>query len=110
MVAGLTNWDTTTKGPLFPPLGSRSHNNHGYPGNWFDPVGGQSPDQLGISGEGRMLKKFKIPKGTGLKSHSRPILDRWTNPEKPIQTNGGGIQLIVNDDSRSLVHSLNGLD
>jgi|GEM_PF-2236530 len=85
-------------------------NSHGYPGNWFDPVGGQSADQLGISGEGRMLKQFKMPKGTGLKSHSRPILDRWTNPEKPIQTNGGGIQLIVNDDSKSLVNTLNGLD
>ena len=82
---------------------------HGYPGNWFDPIGDQAPDMLGISGEGRTLKSFKMPNGSGLKSYSKPILDEWTNPEHPIQTNGGGVQLLINDATKSSVNTINGL-
>jgi hypothetical protein len=70
---------------------------HGNPGNWFDPIGGQTPDSLGISGEGRHAAAFNVPPGSGLKSTSRPILDKWTNKNNPVQTEGGGIQLLVND-------------
>ncbi|WP_158681678.1 hypothetical protein [Microbulbifer pacificus] len=82
---------------------------HGYPGNWFDPIGSQTPDMLGISGDGRALKAFKMPKGDGLTSFSKPILDKWTTPDSPVQTNGGGIQLLINDTTKASVNSLNGL-
>ncbi|GAB2528843.1 hypothetical protein [Microbulbifer agarilyticus] len=96
---------------LFPPPDYMTQyvNSHGYPGNWFDPEGGQSPDSLGISGVGRTLKEFKMPTGTGLQSHSKAILDTWTTPEMPVQTNGGGVQLIVNDDVKNSVNILNGI-
>ena len=58
---------------------------------------GQSPDSLGISGEGRHTASFKVPEGTGLKTTSAPILDSWTNKQNPVQTQGGGTQLLVND-------------
>lgn len=82
---------------------------HGYPGSWFDPIGNQSPSSLGISGEGRTAADFKMPTGTGLQSHARPILDNWTNPDNPVQTVGGGTQLVVNDETKALVNKLNGL-
>jgi hypothetical protein len=74
---------------------------HGYPGNWFDPIGGQTPDSLGISGEGRHIATFDVPPGSGLQSTSRPILDKWTNKNNHVQTKGGGIQLLVNDTVKS---------
>ena len=80
---------------------------HGFPGNWFDPTGEQSPDALGLSGEGRILKSFKMPKSKGLLSHSKPIVDNWTNPSNPVSTAGGGKQLFVNDGTKAAVISLN---
>jgi len=95
----------------FPPPEHMSQyvNSHGYPGNWFDPIGNQSPDALGISGEGRTLAKFTMPQGSGLQTHSKPILDTWTTIDKPIQTNGGGVQLFVNDNVKKLTISLNNI-
>lgn len=95
----------------FPPPDKMSQyvGSHGYPGNWFDPVGDQTPDMLGINGEGRTLTSFEMPVGSGLKSHSKPILDTWTDPDNPIQTNGGGVQLFVNNETREGVLNLNGL-
>lgn len=89
----------------FPPPDFMSQHvrEHGYPGNWFDPIGGQTPDSLGISGEGRHVAQFKMPVGTGLKSTSRPIVDKWTNPSNPVATNGGGVQLLVNDQVKAAV-------
>lgn len=46
---------------------------HGYPGNWFDPLSNQTPDLLGISGEGRTKKTFTVVKGTGLKPTAKPV-------------------------------------
>ena len=80
---------------------------HGFPGNWFDPTSEQSPDELGLSGEGRVLKSFKMPKSKGLLSRSKPIVDTWTNPSNPVSTAGGGKQLFVNDGTKTAVISLN---
>ncbi|WP_245608424.1 hypothetical protein [Shewanella waksmanii] len=80
---------------------------HGYPGNWFDPLSSQSPDELGISGEGRTLKSFKVVEGTGLMSTAKPVVDTWTVPGKALVTNGGGIQLLVNDSVKSAISKIN---
>ena len=76
---------------------------NGRPGNWFDPIGKQSPDVLGISGEGRNVAEFKVPRGTGLQSRARPVVDTWTNPQNPVSTQGGGVQLFVNNTVRNNV-------
>jgi len=95
----------------FPPPENMSQyvKSHGYPGSWFDPKGGQSADSLGISSEGRKLAVFKVPEGSGLLSYSKPILDNWTNNTNPIQTNGGGQQLLVNDTIKNKIISINGV-
>ncbi|HEX5794168.1 MAG TPA: polymorphic toxin type 46 domain-containing protein, partial [Rheinheimera sp.] len=80
---------------------------HGFPGNWFDPTSKQTPDELGLSGEGRTLTSFKMPESQGLLSHSKPIVDNWTNPGNPVSTAGGGKQLFVNDGTKTAVISLN---
>ncbi len=80
---------------------------HGYPGNWFDPLSTQTPEMLGISGETRTLKSFTVVPGSGLKSIAKPVVDNWTNPENPIATSGGGIQLLVNDETKSMISSIN---
>ncbi|WP_226415258.1 RHS repeat-associated core domain-containing protein [Shewanella glacialimarina] len=80
---------------------------HGYPGNWFDPLSNQSPDLLGISGEGRTLKSFKVVDGTGLKSTAKPVMDTWTTPDKPLFTNGGGTQLLVSDSVKAAISKIN---
>lgn len=80
---------------------------HGFPGNWFDPLGNQTPDALGLNGEGRTPASFKMPSSQGLLSHSKPIVDNWTNPGAPVSTAGGGKQLLVNDDTKKSVISLN---
>lgn len=80
---------------------------HGFPGNWFDPQGNQTPDALGLSGEGRTLTPFKMPSSQGLLSYSKPIVDNWTNPGVSVSTAGGGKQLLVNDDTKKSVITLN---
>ena len=77
---------------------------HGNPGNWFDPVGKQTADSLGVNAATRTSKAFKMPKGDGLLSRSRPIIDDWTVPEQSVQTGGGGIQLFVNDKVKNCVN------
>ncbi|HED17557.1 MAG TPA: hypothetical protein ENI64_12180 [Gammaproteobacteria bacterium] len=93
----------------FPPPDTMAQyvKSHGYPGNWFDPKGNQSADSLGISGEGRKMAKFTVPQGTGLLSYSKPILDNWTNSANPIQTKGGGQQLLINDKLKKRIISIN---
>ena len=82
-------------------------NSHGNTGKWFDPIGGQTPDELGINSDGKILKKFKMPKGSGLKSYSNSIVDNWSDPSNPVKTSGGGEQLFVNDEVKNKVISLN---
>ena len=74
---------------------------HQKPGNFFDPVGGQSADSLGISDEGRVQKTFKTPKGKGLISTSAPIEDKWTNPDNPVMCDGGGKQVVVGSETKN---------
>jgi len=69
-------------------------------GNFFDPVGGQSANSLGLSDKGRELKKFKTPNGIGLKSTAAPIVDNWTTPGSEVSTEGGGSQIVVGSDMR----------
>ncbi len=57
----------------------------------------------GLNGNTRSLKAFKIPSGTGLKSYAKPVLDDWTVPEVPVETSGGGVQLLVNDSIKKSV-------
>lgn len=80
---------------------------HGYPGNWFDPLSTQTPEMLGISGETRTLKNFTVVPGRGLKTTAKPVVDDWTNPDNPIATSGGGIQLLVNDETKNMISSIN---
>lgn len=95
----------------FPPPDSMTQHvkSHGYPGNWFDPLGTQTPDSLGISGEGRKLASFNIPEGNGLLSTSKPILDTWTNSNNPVQTSGGGQQIFINDEIKKKIISMNNI-
>jgi len=83
----------------FPPPDTMTQyvKSHGHPGNWFDPLSNQSPDSLGLNGDTRSLKAFKVPEGTGLQSYAKPVLDDWTVPANPVKTSGGGIQLLVNN-------------
>jgi hypothetical protein len=72
------------------------------PGNFFDPVGGQSADSLGLNGDPaiRESKTFKTPPGQGLKSTAAPITDDWTDRNKAVQTKGGGTQIVVDGPTR----------
>jgi hypothetical protein len=74
---------------------------HGFPGNFFDPVGNQSGDSLGLNADpsARASKTFNVPpaKQQGLVSRNGPIIDDWTDPKKPTPTRGGGTQLTVDD-------------
>jgi len=83
----------------FPPPDTMTQyvQSHGNPGNWFDPLGNQSPDALGINGQTRQLKEFKMPHGDGLLSQASPFLDIWTVEGTSVQTSGGGYQVLVND-------------
>lgn len=89
----------------FPPPDTMTQfvKSHGFPGNWFDPMSSQTPDSLGLNGNTRSLKAFKVPSGTGLKSYAKPVLDDWTVPEVPVETSGGGVQLLVNDSIKKSV-------
>ncbi|GAD00826.1 hypothetical protein [Agarivorans albus] len=93
----------------FPPPESMSQHvkSHGYPGNWFDPKSNQSPDSLGISGEGRTSKPFTVVKGTGLKSSAKPVKDNWTTPGVDVHCSGGGTQLLVNDEIKNKIIEIN---
>jgi hypothetical protein len=74
---------------------------HGYPGNWFDPIGNQPATSLGLSNEGRTYKSFKAPKGKGLKGVAKSVVDTWTNKKNRVKTEGGGTQLFVNDNVKT---------
>jgi len=72
------------------------------PGNFFDPIGGQSADSMGLNGNPaiRESNTFKTSKGEGLLSTAAPIDDTWTDPVKPMRTSGGGKQLVVDNATR----------
>src|SRR4029077_17793127 len=69
----------------------------GKPGNFFDPLGNQTGDQLGLNDDPvvRVQKAFVTPKGQALRSTASPIVDDWTDPKNPVVTKGGGTQMVV---------------
>jgi hypothetical protein len=76
----------------------------GKPGNFFDPLGNQTGDQLGLNDDPniRVQKAFATPKGKALRSTAAPIVDNWTDPKNPINTKGGGTQMVVDSVTRDL--------
>lgn len=76
----------------------------GKPGNFFDPIGNQTGDQLGLNDDPsiRVQKAFATPKGQALRSTAAPIVDNWTDPKNPIHTKGGGTQMVVDSATRDL--------
>jgi uncharacterized Zn-binding protein involved in type VI secretion len=76
----------------------------GKPGNFFDPLGNQTGDQLGLNDDPniRVQKAFATPKGKALRSTAAPIVDNWTDPKNPINTKGGGTQMAVDSATRDL--------
>jgi hypothetical protein len=76
----------------------------GKPGNFFDPLGNQTGDQLGLNDDPsiRVQKTFATPKGQALRSTAAPIVDNWTDPKNPINTKGGGTQMVVDSATRDL--------
>lgn len=74
----------------------------GRPGNFFDPIGNQTGDQLGLNDDPniRVSKSFGTPKGKALRSTAAPIVDDWTDPKNAVNTKGGGIQMVVDSDTR----------
>jgi RHS repeat-associated protein len=82
---------------------------HGHPGNFFDPIGGQSPDQLGLNGDPalRQPKVFNVPATNppqqGLVSGNGPVIDDWTDPTNHVSTKGGGTQMTVDNITKGSV-------
>lgn len=74
----------------------------GKPGNFFDPQGNQTGDQLGLNDDPkiRVQKSFKTPKGQALRSTAAPIVDDWTDPANAVKTTGGGTQMVVDSATR----------
>lgn len=69
------------------------------PGNYFAPAG-STPDSLGISGEGRVLRQFVVTKDTTvLQSTAAPIVPDWSGDPDPAATSGGGTQWFTTDKS-----------
>ena len=100
---GVVNGGVDLKKPLevmsFPPPDTMAQyvRAHGNPGNWFDPVGGQTADSMGLNQATRHVRQFAVPEGDGLLSSAKPVIDDWTVPKAPVPTSGGGAQLFVND-------------
>jgi hypothetical protein len=87
---------------------------HGQPGNWFDPKGGQTGDQLGLNTDPahRHPRTFNVPPGgqrTALESTAAPITDDWTDRTTPVATRGGGTQWTVPHDDKSAIATHNPL-
>ncbi len=80
--------------------------NHGYPGNFADPLSTQRPVELGLNPDPAMRqpKTFTVPntnpKQQGLVSTAGPVVDDWTDPANPVQVNGGGTQMTIDDTTR----------
>lgn len=76
----------------------------GKPGNFFDPIGNQTGDQLGLNDDPKIResKAFVTPRGQALRSTAAPIVDDWTDPKNAVQTKGGGTQMVVDSATRDL--------
>jgi len=73
------------------------------PGKWFDPLGNQPGDSLGLNDDPkfREKKRFKTPRGQALKSTAAPVREGWTDPENPVDCKGGGTQMLMDGEMQS---------
>ena len=69
----------------------------GYPGNWYDPKGGQQGDHIGLNTDPAQRKHttFHVPPGEALSTTAGPITDDWTDKDNPTHKPGGGPQYTV---------------
>ncbi|MFT3783679.1 MAG: hypothetical protein QM790_16830 [Nibricoccus sp.] len=83
--------------PPPPQMGQYVRRSASAPGNFFDPIGGQSADSMGLNGDAsaREYRTYTTPHGQGLKSTAAPITDTWTDANNPVVTRGGGQQIVV---------------
>lgn len=70
------------------------------PGRFFDPLGNQHRANLGINPDKKLRRRIEFTADkessiTGLRSTAAPIIDTWTDPKNPIETKGGGEQLMI---------------
>ena len=72
-----------------------------YLGNFFSPSAQALPTCLGISGTGRTQVTATLPAGAGLRSVAAPIVDTWTTAGVSVQTEGGCVQVVVNNDTKT---------
>jgi hypothetical protein len=78
-------------------------------GNWMDPKGGQSGDQLGLNTDPACRTPATLnvpPKADGsqrsaLSSTAAPITDDWTDKSNPKPTPGGGTQYTITPSDRN---------
>jgi len=72
-------------------------NDHGNPGNWFDPTGKAHPSALGISPKDRMLNNFAMNQdGFAIESVARPMKVDW-GVDKGYDAVGGAKQWFIPD-------------
>jgi hypothetical protein len=82
---------------------------HGNPGNFFDPIGGQSADHLGLNGDPnlRQSRTFSVaktdPSQQALVSKNGPIIDDWTDASNPVPTRGTGTQMTVDNTTKASI-------
>jgi hypothetical protein len=80
---------------------------HGNPGNFFDPIGGQTADHLGLNGDPnlRQPKTFSVaktdPSQQALVSRNGPIADDWTDAANPVSTKGTGTQMTIDNTTKA---------
>jgi RHS repeat-associated protein len=84
-------------------------------GNWVDPKGGQSGDELGLNTDPafRTPATANVPPradGTprqALESTAAPIVDKWTDKANPLPTKGGGTQWTITPNDRADLVAVN---
>ena len=90
--------------PPPPKMSQYVRKSSGKPGNFFDPIGNQTGDQLGLNDDPKIResKSFVTPKGVALQSTAAPIVDDWTDAKNPVNTKGGGTQMVVDTATRDM--------
>jgi hypothetical protein len=84
-------------------------------GNWVDPKGGQTGNQLGLNDDPayRTRTPLKVPASAdgsqreALQSTAAPIVDDWTHKPTPVNTDGGGTQWTITPNDRAAIAAAN---
>jgi hypothetical protein len=99
---------SVTNFPPPPTMDQYVRNPGGYPGNYFDPVGGQSGNAIGLNTDPNFRKPttFDVPPGggQGLNTTAGPVQDTWTDNSgtgRQPWLEGGGQQTTVDNNTRS---------